>query len=139
MADNWQWKGDAGLGAGNIVLPKGTPAVIITATITATLTGDTTYTSAETAIAGFNSILAQMETASGGRTVKLDIAGAMSSGGTMIAVYDKDTSAQMTVNYTANKTVRFAGLPDYLGFSATLSSGMTAGVSVVLEILPINL
>jgi hypothetical protein len=80
-----------------------------------------------------------MATVSGGRTATLHVSGAMSSGGTMVSIIDKTTSAQMTAAYTANKTVQFTGLPDYVGFSATLSAGMTAGVSVTFKILPINL
>lgn len=139
MANNWQWKGDAILGGGYMLLPKGSPVVVITATLTATLTGDATYTGAETAIIGFNSVLMQTYMVSGGRTAKTVVDGAMSSGGTMIAVIDKDTSAQMTVVATASKTVRLTGLPDYLGLSMTLSAGMTAGSSVSVAILPINL
>jgi hypothetical protein len=139
MADFFQWKGDADLGIGYVGLLKGTPTIVISATLTATLTADTTYTSSETSIIGFNSILVQMVTASGGRTAKLNISGTMSSGGTMTDVIDKETSAQMTVTFTTNKTVKFNGLPDYLSFTATLSAGITAGVSIIFEILPLNL
>ena len=139
MADFWQWKGDSILGIGYVGLLKGSPISVITATLTATLTADTTYTSSETNIVGFNSVLAEFTISSAGLTSKLNMVGAMSSGGTMVALIDKDTSAQMTATFTANKTVQFKGLPDYLGFLLTLSAGMTAGSSATLKILPLNL
>lgn len=139
MDEFWQWKGNAALGAGGIILAKGTAATIITATITATLTGDTTYTSSETNMEGFNSVLIEFTISSAGLTSILNINGAMSSGGTMVAIIDKDTSAQMTSSLSANQTIRFTGLPDYLGLSLTLSAGMTAGASATIKILPLNL
>lgn len=141
MSEFWQWQGDADTGAGYVRLMtlKGAAATVITATLTATLTADATYTSSETSVIGFNSILMEAVFTSGGRTAKVDIAGSLSSGGTMVSMIDKDTSAQMTVTFTANKTVKLIGLPDYLGFTATLSAGMTAGASVAVKILPLNL
>ena len=139
MGDFWQWKGDADTGAGYVMTLKGDAATVITATLTATLTADATYTSSQTSIIGFNSILMETVFVSGGRTAKVDIAGSLSSGGTMVSIIDKDTSAQMTVTFTANKTVKLIGLPDYLGFTTTLSAGMTAGASVTVKILPLNL
>ena len=139
MSNFWQWKGDADTGAGYVMTLKGDAVIVITATLTATLTADTTYTSSETGIIGFNSILMETAFVSGGRTAKVDIAGSLSSGGTMVSIIDKDTSAQMTATFTANKTVKLIGLPDYLGFTATLSAGMTAGASVTVKILPLNL
>ena len=134
----FQWKGDADLGMGYMGLPKGNVISIVTATLTATLTGDTTYTGNAT-IMGFNSILLELINPSAGLTSKVDISGAMSSGGTYVDIIDKDTSAGMTATFTANKTVRFTGLPDYLGLTATLSAGMTAGSSVTVKIVPLNL
>jgi len=134
----FQWKGDANNGMAYVGLPKGDPVAVITATITATLTADTTYTGNATII-GFNSVLLELVTPSAGLTSKVDIAGAMSSGGTMVSLIDKDTSAGMTATFTANKTVQFRGLPDYLGVTATLSAGMTAGSSATVKILPLNL
>jgi len=139
MTEFWQWKGDPNLGAGYIALLKGNPLTVITATLTATLTGDTTYTSSATNIVGFNSILLELINPSAGLTSKVDIAGSLASGGIMVDIIDKDTSAQMTVTFTANKTVQFKGLPDYLGFTVTLSAGMTAGSSATVKILPLNL
>lgn len=138
MADIWQWKGDASLGIGYVGLPKGDPISIVTATLTATLTGDTTYTGNAT-ITGFNSMLLELTTSSAGLTSKVAITGALSSGGTYVDIIDKDTSAGMTATFTANKTVKFSGLPDYLGFTATLSAGMTAGSSATVKIVPLNL
>jgi hypothetical protein len=138
MADFFQWKGDADIGIGYVGLPKGNPITVITATLTATLTSDTTY-SASATIIGFNSILLEMVETSGGRTAKINLSCSMSSGGTMTDLIDKDTSAQMTATFTSNKTVKFVGLPDYIGVSATLSAGMTAGASVTIKILPLNL
>jgi len=139
MADYWQWKGNLDLGAGYLTFVKGSPVIVVSANITAELTGDTTYTSAETSILDFNSILLETQMTTGGRTAKVVIDGAMSSGGTLTSIIDKDTSAQMTVTATASKTVKFMGLPDYLGISMTLSAGMTAGSSVSVKILPLNL
>jgi len=139
MSEFWQWQGDADTGAGYVMTLKGAAATVITATLTATLTADATYTSGETSISGFNSVLMEAIFVSGGRTAKVDIAGSLSSGGTMVSIIDKDTSAQMTVTFTANKTVKLIGLPDYLGFTATLSAGITAGASVAVKILPLNL
>ena len=139
MTEFWQWKGDTSLGTGYVALLKGNPITVITATLTATLTGDTTYTSSATNIVGFNSILLELINPSAGLTSKVDIAGSLTSGGTMVDIIDKDTSAQMTATFTTNKTVKFVGLPDYLGISATLSAGMTAGSSVTVKILPLNL
>jgi hypothetical protein len=135
----WNQKGDSDLGIGYVALKKGTAITVITATLTATLTADTTYTSSETSIIGFNSILLGLINPSAGLTSKVVVSSAMSSGGTMIDMIDKDTSAQMTATFTSNKTVKFVGLPDYLGFTATLSAGMTAGSSVSIVILPLNL
>lgn len=139
MAGFWQWDGDATLGAGYIVLPKGAPITVMTATITATLTGDTTYTSSETNISGFNSVLVLTTAGTGGGTATV-IAGAFSSGGTMASVIDKDTSAQMTTGLlTSSRIQKFNGLPDYLGFTTTLSAGITSGSSVSVAVLPLNL
>ena len=135
----WNQKGDATIGIGYVGLKKGNSITVITATLTATLTSDTTYTSGETNIIGFNSILLELINPSAGLTSKVNVSGAMSSGGTMVDVIDKDTSAQMTATFTTNKTVKFVGLPDYLGFSAILSAGMTAGSSVTVKILPLTL
>jgi hypothetical protein len=138
MSDFWQWKGDAAIGGGYVVLPKGSVSQVITATITATLTGATTYTSAETNIAGFNSAL--LETTVDAPKATAVIAGAMSSGGTMVAVYDKDTSAQMTTGaLTSSRTLCFTGLPDYLGVSLFFSAGITAGSSATVKVLPLNM
>jgi len=137
--NDFNWKGNSTLGAGGIVLPKGSVSTVITATVTATLTSDVTYTSSETSIVGFNSILIETYSLTAGRTIKTLVFGAMSSGGTMVDVINKDTSAQMTVSATANKTVYFSGLPDYLGFTTTLSAGMTAGTSVTVKVQPFNL
>ena len=136
--DDFLWKGNSSLGAGAIVLPKGSVLKVVTATITATLTGATTYTSSETSIIGFNSVL--LETSLDAPKATAVIAGAMSSGGTMIAVYDKDTSAQMTTGaLTSSRTLCFTGLPDYLGVSLSFSAGVTAGSSAAVKVLPLNL
>ena len=140
MANFWQWQGDAETGGGYMLLVKGAPSTVITASLTATLTADATYTSGETIIIGFNSVLVQTTLGTAGNTAKTDISGALSSGGTMTAIFDKDTSAQMTTGLvTSSRTQRFTGLPDYVGFSTTLSAGMTAGSSVTVKILPLNL
>lgn len=140
MADFWQWKGDADLGIGYIGLLKGSPSTVITATLTATLTADTTYTSSETNVIGFNSILLETTLGSAGNTAKTNISGTFSSGGTMISIIDKDTSAQMTTGLlTGSQTLKFNGFPDYIGFSTILSAGMTAGSSITIKILPLNL
>lgn len=140
MADFWQWQGDTTLGAGYVVLPKGSVSTVLSATLTATLTADTTYTSAETSIVNFNSILMQTVKDTAGKTAKVDLSGALSSGGVMAAVYDKDTSAQMTTGLlTQGRVQRFTGLPDYLGVSMILSAGMTAGSSAAVKIQPFNL
>ncbi len=133
----WNWEGSSA-GAGYMALPKGTVTTAITATLTATLTGDVTYTSSQTSIVGYNSILIETYSLTAGRTIKTVVFGAMSSGGTMIDVINRDTSAQMTVTATANKTVSFAGVPDYIGLSTTLSAGMTAGSSVTIKLQPYN-
>jgi hypothetical protein len=138
MADFFQWKGDADIGIGYVGLPKGNPITVITATLTATLTGDTTYTGNAT-ITGFNSILVEFTISSAGLTSPLTVVGAMSAGGTMIPLIDKDTSAQMTASFSASQTVRLVGLPDYVGFSLILSAGMTAGASATMKVLPINM
>jgi hypothetical protein len=138
MSDFWQWKGDAALGAGHVVMPKGSALKVVTATITATLTGATTYTSAETSAVGFNSVL--LETIVDSPKATAAIAGAMSSGGTMTAIYDKDTSAQMTTGaLTSSRTQLFTGLPDYLGVSLSFSAGITAGSSATVKVLPLNM
>ena len=140
MSDFWQWKGNGGLGAGYIAFAKGSISITITATLTATLTADTNYTSGEASIADFNSVLMQTTLGTAGNTAKIDISGAFSSGGTMVAIIDKDTSAQMTTGLlTSSATKQFIGLPDYLGFTMTLSAGMTAGSSVTVKLLPLNL
>ena len=139
MDEFWQQYGNKTIGAGCVILPKGSVSTVITATLTATLTGDTTYTSAETCIEGFNSILAEFTISSAGLTSALNIDGAMTASGTMVAIIDKDTTSQMTASFSASKTVRFTGLPDYVGFSLTLSAGMTAGASAALKIQPLNL
>lgn len=119
---------------------KGSVTTVVTATLTATLTADATYTSSETSIVGFNSILLETTLGTAGDTAKTTISGALSSGGTMVASIDKDTSAQMTTGLlTSSQTRRFTGLPDYMGFTTTLSAGMTAGSSVTIKILPLNL
>ncbi len=119
---------------------KGSPATVITATLTATLTSDVTYTSSATSIAGFNSILLETTLGTAGTTAKTVLAGALSSGGTLQSLIDENTSAQMTTGLlTSSQTRRFTGLPDYLGFTTTLSAGMTAGNSVAVRILPLNL
>lgn len=133
------WKGDVDVGMGYIGLPKGTPVLVITATLTATLTGDTTYTSSATSMIGFNSTLIEFTISSAGLTSTLAVAGAMSAGGTMIDLIDKDTSAAMTSTFSASQTIRLVGLPDYAGFSLTLSAGMTAGSSATLRVQSINL
>lgn len=139
MADFWQWKGETGSGAGFVYPAKGTASAVITVTLTATLTADTSYTSAETLIYA-NSVLIQTVLGTAGDTAKTDIAGALSSSGTMIAIIDKDTSAQMTTGLlTGSATLIFTGLPNYVGFTTTLSAGMTAGSSVTVSILPISL
>ena len=119
---------------------KGGIATVVSATLTATLTADATYTSGETSIIGFNSLLLETTLGTAGNTAKTAISGALSSGGTMISIIDKDTSAQMTTGLlTSSQTRRFTGLPDYLGFTMTLSAGMTAGSSATVKILPLNL
>lgn len=139
MADFFQWKGSIDNGAAYITSVRGTPVIVTSATLTAVLTGDATYTSAATSILEFNSILIQTTAATGARTATT-ISGALSSGGTMVAVFDKDTSAQMTTgSITSSRTQRFTGLPDYLGFTTTFSSGATAGSSFVVTIQPLNL
>jgi len=135
----YQWKGDANNGMGYIGLPKGSPSLVITATLTATLTTDTTYTGAVTSMIGFNSALVEFTISSAGLTSALAVAGAMSANGTMIDIIDKDTSAAMTDTFSASQTVRLVGLPDYVGFSLTLSAGMTAGASATLRVQPLNL
>jgi len=129
--------------SGNVTIEnilKGTSTLIHIITLTASLTGDATYTSEETSIVGFNSILLETTLETAGNTAKTDIAGAFSSSGTMIEIFDKDSSAQMTTGLlTSSRTLRFIGLPDYLGFTTTLSAGMTAGISVTVMILPLNL
>jgi hypothetical protein len=134
----WNWEGNAA-GAGFMVLPKGAITTVISANITATLTADVTYTSSATSFAGYNSVLIETYCLTAGRTIKTLVSGAMSSGGTLVDLISKDTSAQMTVVATANKTVYFTGIPDYLGFSTTLSAGMTAGSSVTVKVQPLNL
>lgn len=119
---------------------KGSVTTVVTATLTATLTADATYTSSETSIIGFNSILLETTLGTAGDTAKTVISGALSSGGTMLSIIDKDTSAQMTTGLlTSSQTRNFTGLPDYLGFTTTLSAGMTAGSSVTVKMLPLNL
>lgn len=118
---------------------KGSITTIYSATLTATLTSDVTTTSGATSIFGFNSILLQTTVETSGKTASVLISGSLSSGGTMVPVYNVYTSAQMTTIVTCSKTVRFTGLPDYLGFSTTLSSGMTAGSSVTVTMQPFNL
>jgi hypothetical protein len=118
---------------------KGDPIVAVTVTLTATLTSDVTYTSASTYLAGFNSALIQSVLGTGGVTATV-INGTASSGGTMVAVYDKDTSAQMTTGAISSSRIqKFNGLPDFIGLSSTLSAGITAGSSVTITIIPINL
>ena len=139
MADFWQWDGNSSTGAGYVYPAKGTPTTVITATLTATLTADTSYTSAETFI-DTNSMLIQTVLGTAGNTATTEISGTFSSGGTMVRIIDKDTSAQMTTGkLTANATLRFTGLPSYLGFTTTLSAGMTAGSSITVSVLPISL
>ncbi len=121
-------------------MSKGNIATIYTATLTATITADTTTTAGATSIVGFNSILLETTLGTAGNTAKTDIYGALSAGGTMVSVIDKDTSAQMTTGLlTTSQTRKFTGLPDYLGFTTTLSAGMTAGSSVMVKMLPLNL
>jgi len=136
--NDFYWKGNSALGAGGVVLPKGTPITVITATITAVLTGSTTYTSSSTDISGFNSML--LETTLSGSKVTTTIDGSMTSGGTMNAIFNKETSAQMTTGaITSSRTLLFSGLTDYLGLTATFSAGITAGTSVSVVVLPLNL
>jgi hypothetical protein len=157
MSDIWQWKGDETTGAGlinftgtatvavsgNVTIGsflKGSTTTAYSATLTGTLTADITTTSGATSIVGFNSILLQTTVETSGKTASVLISGSLSSGGTMVPIYDKDTSAQMTTGaVTGSRTVRFTGLPDYLGFSTTLTSGMTAGSSVTVILQPFNL
>lgn len=119
---------------------KGSSTTVHTITLTATLTADQTTTSSETSIIGFSSILLETTLGTAGNTAKTDIYNALSSGGTMTAIIDKDTSAQMTTGLlTSSQILRFTGLSDYIGFNTTLSAGMTAGSSVTIKILPLNL
>ena len=57
----------------------------------------------------------------------------------MVDLIDKDTSAAMTDTFSASQTIKLVGLPDYVGLTLTLSSGMTAGASATIKVLPLNL
>lgn len=141
MANFFQLKGSTDTGAAYMTSVRGTPIIVVSATLTATLTTDTTYTSAATSLLEFNAIMLQaiMASQTGAKTITT-IFGAMSAGGTMVPIYDKDFSAQMTTGaITSNRTMKFSGLPDYLGFSTTFSSGATAGCSFSVTIQPVNL
>lgn len=141
MPNFFQWNGSTTNGAAYTTSIRGTPIVVVSATLTATLTTDTTYTSSATSLLEFNSILVQtvLGSQTGAKTATT-IFGAMSSGGTMVALYDKDTSAQMTTGaISSNRTQRFTGLTDYIGFSTTFSAGATAGSSFSITIQPLNL
>lgn len=139
MPNFFQWNGSVANGAAYVTSIRGTPVVVITATLTATLTTDTTYTSSTTNVLEFNSILVQTTLGTGAKTATT-IFGAMSSGGTMVALYDKDTSAQMTTGaISSNRTQKFTGLTDYVGFSTTFSAGATAGSSFEITVQPLNL
>lgn len=107
---------------------------------TGSLTAAATHTSGETSVAGFGSVLVETTISSAGVTAKTDIYGSLSAGGTKFAIFDKDTSAQMTTGLlTSSRTQRFTGLPDYLAFTTALTADMTAGGSVSIKILPLNL
>lgn len=141
MANFFQWNGSVSNGAAYTTSVRGTPIVVVSATLTATLTTDTTYTSSATNLLEFNSIMVQtiLGSQTGAKTATT-IFGAMSSGGTMVALYDKDTSAQMTTgSISSNRTQKFTGLTDYIGFSTTFSAGATAGSSFTITIQPLNL
>ena len=141
MANFFQLNGSTASGSGYFTSVRGIPIIVVSATLTATLTTDTTYTSSATSILEFNAIMLQaiMNSQTGAKTVTT-IFGAMSSGGTMVPIYDKDFSAQMTTGaITSNRTLKFVGLPDYLGFSTTFSSGATAGCSFSVTIQPVNI
>jgi len=141
MADFFQWNGSTDTGAAYITSVRGTPIVVVSATLTATLTTDTTYTSAATSLLEFNAIMVQtiLGSQTGAKTLTT-ISGAMSSGGTMVPLYDKDFSAQMTTGaISSSRTQKFIGLTDYLGFSTTFSAGATAGSSFSITIQPLNL
>lgn len=141
MANFFQWNGSVANGAAYTTSVRGTPIVVVSATLTATLTTDATYTSSATNLLEFNSIMVQtiLGSQTGAKTATT-IFGAMSSGGTMVALYDKDTSAQMTTGLiSSNRTQKFTGLTDYIGFSTTFSAGATAGSSFAITIQPLNL
>lgn len=139
MPNFFQWNGSTDNGAAYITSVRGSITTIITANITATLTTDTTFTSSVTALLEYNSILLQSTLGTGGGTATV-IAGTLTSGGTMVPIIDKDTSAQMTTGLlTSSRIQRFTGLPDYIGFTTTLSAGITAGSSVTIKIQPLNL
>jgi hypothetical protein len=139
MSNFFQWNGSITNGAAYTTSIRGTPLGVISVTVTATLTTDTTYTSSETSLLEFNSIMLQSTLGTGGGTATV-ISGALSSNGTMTSIIDKDTSAQMTTGLlTSSRIQRFTGFPDYIGFTTTLSAGITAGSSVTIKIQPLNL
>ena len=139
MPNFFQWKGSTDNGAAYMTSIRGKSIFVVTATLTAALTGDTTYTSAETSLLEFNSILLRSTLGTGAKTATT-ISGAFSSAGTIVAIFDKDTSAQMTTgSISSSRTQRFTGLPDYVYFSTTLSAGATAGTSFNIKIQPLNL
>lgn len=141
MANFYNQHGSTDNGATYVTSVRGTPIVVVSATLTATLTTDTTYTSAATSLLEFNAIMMQtiLGSQTGAKTATV-ISGAMSSGGTMVPLYDKDTSAQMTTGtISSNRTQKFIGLTDYLGFSTTFSAGATAGSSFSVTVQPLNL
>jgi hypothetical protein len=134
----WQWDGDKDTGAGYVNLAKGVPSILLYKTLTATTTGNVSYTSASTLI-NTNSVLLKTsfdDTAS--KTYVNNVYGSFSSNDTMVAIYE--ASAQMTTGQISGESmVKFTGLPNYIGISTTLSAGITAGTSLTISILPISL